>query len=55
MNKSVVAIDGEILVVVSLPFMHPPKGNRPSYIKALLHGSELFAIYVVLCRKMKPV
>ena len=60
MNKSVMDIDGEILVVSQFTLMaSTKKGNRPSYIRAAGHEHAI-PLYEYFCREMgnaigKPV
>lgn len=60
MNRSVMDIDGEILVVSQFTLMaSTKKGNRPSYIRAAGHAHAI-PLYEYFCREMgnaigKPV
>lgn len=60
MNKSVLEIEGEILVVSQFTLMaSTKKGNRPSYIRAAKHETSI-PLYEKFCQKIsqelgKPV
>ena len=52
MNKSVIEIDGEIIVVSQFTLhASTKKGNRPSYIKAAKHQKAI-PMYEVFCNEM---
>ena len=52
MNKSILDIDGEILVVSQFTLMaSTKKGNRPSYIRAAGHEKAI-PLYEYFCRRL---
>ena len=52
MNKSILDIDGEILVISQFTLMASyKKGNRPSYIRAAKHDISI-PLYELFCNKL---
>lgn len=52
MNKSILDINGEILVVSQFTLMASyKKGNRPSYIRAAGHGISI-PLYQLFCKRL---
>ena len=53
MNKSVIEVEGDILVVSQFTLMASTrKGNRPSYIRAAKHETAI-PLYEYFCNEMK--
>lgn len=53
MNKSILDIDGEILVISQFTLMASyKKGNRPSYIRAAKHDISI-PLYELFCNKLR--
>lgn len=55
MNRSIIDIDGEILVVSQFTLMASyKKGNRPSYIRAAGHATAI-PLYEEFCKKLEEL
>lgn len=55
MNRSVMDIDGNILVVSQFTLMaSTKKGNRPSYIRAAGHSTAI-PLYELFCQKLSTI